>query len=423
MATDTGLIKTKKEAASDLEVLIERYSGKLRDVLPKHLTPERMIRMARLMIHTNSRLRECSGLSIVAALVQAGYYGLEIGTEAHIVPFDGQAVMIPDYRGMLKRARNSGQVSNVIPDVVRKGDKFIISRGMNPNLIHEPLLTGKHDEAGQERPITHFYCCVWLKDAPYPQFEVMTEAEMREFRDRTPTAFRKKGPWWDEATYWRMGLKTIMKRTLNLCPLASEDLMLIQNDDKVDAGLLPSPQEILGMHTTGNVVIPYDPADGSAGAQEAEQAKDPLNTLADKVNEKAGVSADSSAKESPKNADNPPPQPKKEAAPKAAKAKKEPPAKVAPAAPEPAPTQPELPTEAKGSNGELQGDLRALRDLIYEFADGDEKMALEILAKCSQIRPGGELRYAQRFEDMIGKDWWIKRTAKNFAAAQKELGG
>src|SRR5690606_10332500 len=135
--------------------------------LPKHLTPERLARVALTAISSNPRLLECTKESLALALIEAGQLGLEpngVMGQAYLVPyFNGktkkyEAQFQVGYRGLIDLARRSGEVTKVEARAVREGDYFEYEYGLTPQLVHRP------DPSGQGE-MTHVYAIAWLRDA------------------------------------------------------------------------------------------------------------------------------------------------------------------------------------------------------------------------------------------------------------------
>lgn len=154
--------------------------------LPRHMTPERMIRIATTEIRKVPELGECDSMSFVSAIVQCSQLGLEPGSalgHAYLLPFgNGEAEsgkknvqLIIGYRGMIDLARRSGQITSLSARVVREGDEFSFEFGLDEKLIHRP---GENEDA----PITHAYAVAKLKDGGV-QFEVMTRKQIDRIRD------------------------------------------------------------------------------------------------------------------------------------------------------------------------------------------------------------------------------------------------
>ena len=102
--------------ALTIQGLLQNYKDQIALALPRHMNPDRMARIALTIIRKNRSLQECNPVSLFGAIIQASQLGLEVGIHAHLVPFYNKATkqtevqMIPDYRGMMHLARNSGQI-------------------------------------------------------------------------------------------------------------------------------------------------------------------------------------------------------------------------------------------------------------------------------------------------------------------------
>src|SRR5699024_349340 len=103
--------------------------------LPRHMTAERMIRIATTEIRKVPALGNCDTMSFVSAIVQCSQLGLEPGSalgHAYLLPFGNKneksgkknVQLIIGYRGMIDLARRSGQIASLSARVVREGDEF-----------------------------------------------------------------------------------------------------------------------------------------------------------------------------------------------------------------------------------------------------------------------------------------------------------
>src|SRR5262245_27601116 len=176
--------------------LLTRLKPQMKSALPKHLSPERMIRIVTTTLRRTPRLLECESISLAGAVIQACQLGLEpdgfLG-EFYLTPRRIQGVWnvvgIPGYRGLMKLARQSGEVDWIVPHVVHKGDEFSYAYGANPSLIHKPAAASfVYDDN-----ITHFYAVARLHSGS-TLFWVMTRPEVDQVRQRYAAA-RDEGPW------------------------------------------------------------------------------------------------------------------------------------------------------------------------------------------------------------------------------------
>lgn len=205
--------------------------------LPRHLTADRLIRIATTELRKNPKLAQCTPQSFVGAVVQCAQLGLEPGNalgHVYIVPFMNRvkrgnqwvselvATTILGYRGMIDLARRSGQIESIEAWPVYLGDRFECVLGLDPNLIHAP----DWENAGRTNAdnLRFVYAVAKLKDGG-KQFAVMARAEVMAIRDRT---FAKNkvnpaeydGPW--RTDFEQMALKTVVRRLFKMLPVSIE---------------------------------------------------------------------------------------------------------------------------------------------------------------------------------------------------------
>ena len=133
----------------NLRGLLEKSRGQIAMALPKHLTPDRMIRVALTACQKTPELLECDLTSICGAVVQASSLGLELDGvlgHAYLVPFNNRRAnkkecqLIVGYRGLIDLAHRSGRVSHFSSHVVYEGDYFDFQYGTEPRCEHRPAM-------------------------------------------------------------------------------------------------------------------------------------------------------------------------------------------------------------------------------------------------------------------------------------------
>lgn len=213
---------------------LEKAAPRMNASLPRHLTADRLIRVAITAISKNPRLMECTQESLLLALMEAGQLGLEpngVMGQAYLVPYFNkkiggyEAQFQPGYRGLIDLARRSGEIQKIEAHVVREGETFSYSRGLTPDLTHVPSL----DAAA---PMTHVYAIAWFTNGVQPTFEVMTRAQVEAIRKRSKSA--NEGPWVTD--YEPMARKTVVKQLSKWLPLSPEAEAVIEADNHRDIG-------------------------------------------------------------------------------------------------------------------------------------------------------------------------------------------
>ncbi len=254
MSTSTQALKSavtnqqpkKKSIAAVLSD--PRVKAQMALALPKHVTADRLARIALTEVRKTPKLKDCDQESFLGAIMQCAQLGLEPGGvlgHAYLLPFDKRqkvgnewktvrtdVQLIVGYRGMIDLARRSGQILSIEARSVHQADKFHVALGLNPDLIHEPAW-----EVADRGPLRFVYAVAKLKDGG-TQFEVMSRAEIEKVRSQSKAA--KDGPW---VTHFdEMAKKTVIRRLFKYLPVSIELATAVGLDEQAEAGL---PQDNL----------------------------------------------------------------------------------------------------------------------------------------------------------------------------------
>jgi recombination protein RecT len=201
----------KPQQRVTLEDLLNSRRDLIAQLIPKHLTPDRLMKTALVAYARSPQLRACDVNSILKCVVQCAELGLEPNTPlglAYLVPFKTECTLIVGYRGLINLARRTGELLQVEAHPVRKGDKFRVRYGSEPVLEHEPLW---EDDA---RDVLAFYALARLANGER-QVEVMSRSSVDAIRDRSRAS--KNGPWVTD--YDEMGKKTVVRRMMKYLPM------------------------------------------------------------------------------------------------------------------------------------------------------------------------------------------------------------
>jgi len=226
--------------AGTLKSLLEKNQKSIASLLPKHVTPARIIKTMLVAVNRNPALLRCTTASIFETIQRAAELGLDLsGTlgEAYPVPFknklklpDGKEVwleqcqLIPGYRGLAKLARQSGEIGRIEAEVVCEHDHFRYEKGTDPVVEFRPLITGDRG-----RPLGA-YALIEVKGCGY-QADWMTAADVEKVRLK---ANSKDSPAWRH--HWNeMARKTVFRRAAKWLPLSAEKsgalIQALEQDD------------------------------------------------------------------------------------------------------------------------------------------------------------------------------------------------
>lgn len=241
----------RRDTASALVELLSKNMRAIKSALPKHLTGERVARVALNSIRHTPKLMQCAPETLCMAIMEASSLGLEIDMrgQAYLVPFwnsktrTNDVQLIIGYKGLLDLAWRSGNIMSIMAEVVGENDKFNVVFGLEPKLEHVPNFTEGRGE------IIAAYAVAIMKDGS-KQFVVIPRTDLEKVRAASKSA--DSGPWvqWTEEMY----KKTALKRLCKLLPLSPEIQRAATVDDQADAGIaqsfaetiidIPSPQPI-----------------------------------------------------------------------------------------------------------------------------------------------------------------------------------
>jgi phage RecT family recombinase len=238
MANEVTNSNTGEIVNRSLNAEVKRLESQFLAALPPHIPVERFMRVVMTAINGNPDLQKADRLSLFDSAMKAAQDGLlPDGREGALVIFNtkdpvetkrqGSDVWIkkvqwmPMVAGIMKKARNSGQISTIVSRVVYAGDKF-------RNWIDD---NGEHIEYeasdDQDRAVVRkIFAMAKLKDGAV-EIEVLTPADVEKIRSASKA---KAGPawtvWWDE-----MARKSVIRRLSKRLPLSSDLDDLIRRDD------------------------------------------------------------------------------------------------------------------------------------------------------------------------------------------------
>lgn len=107
--------------------------------LPKHLNPDRMMRLAMTCFSTNPALRDCTAQSILSSIVVASQLGLEPGVagQGYLIPYKRTCTFVPGWQGLVGLLNNTGRATAWTGSVF-EGDEWEFELGSHPRCRHVP---------------------------------------------------------------------------------------------------------------------------------------------------------------------------------------------------------------------------------------------------------------------------------------------
>lgn len=242
----------------------------LRHMIPAHISPDKFSAMVVTAVAYDKNLLECSTESLIRETAQAAELGLSLNKslrEADILTVWNasagrkEAQMRPRYMGLMKLARQSGEIADIYAHVVHEGDDFQYSLGLDKRLHHVP---------GGAGDVTHAYV-VWQTKDGIKAFEVLERKRLDNIRDRSEgyKAFKankiKSTPW--ESDYEEMCRKTAVRAGSKYMPISNEKwASAVAADDRGDSS--EDPAEFHGSYTDVTDTTPAAPSEAARSATE-----------------------------------------------------------------------------------------------------------------------------------------------------------
>lgn len=230
--------------------------------LPRHLTPERMMRTICTALSRNPDLLKCTQESLFGCFVESSTLGLEtdgILGFGYLVPFKNnkagtvECTFIAGYKGLRELAYRSGKVAKLYMRIVREPDEFGYQYGLTETLFHVP----KGNAADKW---THVYAVGKMKDDDIPMFEVMSRDDVEAHRDKYAKGANRRDSAWQTAPE-EMAKKTVMRKLLKQLPLSAEVQRHVAADEQYEGGVFdgaPSSSRARFVDVTGKLPAPAE---------------------------------------------------------------------------------------------------------------------------------------------------------------------
>ena len=234
--TDTAVMEAVAPIDGSSGAFFAQIAPQLRSqgieaLLPKGVTFDMFARAAATAMAQNPELAGAEPKSVIQSLIRCATHGLvPDNREAALVTFREKsgvtkAQYIPMVDGVLKRARQSGQIAVIAAKAVFTGDTFdywMDEQGEHIN--YRPTFTGRGD----------FLLAFAFAKLHSGELivEVMAKEEIDRVRAASKTGNSDYGPWvkW----YDRMAVKSVLHRLARRLPSASELVSMLESGDEYD---------------------------------------------------------------------------------------------------------------------------------------------------------------------------------------------
>ena len=201
----------------EIQARIERRASMEKAVLERSgYSPELFSRVMLNALVMNPQIGDCDVRSLDRAMLQCIELGLmPDGRQAAIVPFKGNATLIPMIEGRIEMARRATPGLALRVRVVYASDDWEYSEGLTPVLKHTP-----QDGSRSEGDLVAAYAIAIMPRSTAPEFEVMSRADIDRYR--AFSAAKSRGPW--ASHFAEMAKKTVLGQLLKRLPKVPGDI-------------------------------------------------------------------------------------------------------------------------------------------------------------------------------------------------------
>lgn len=198
----------------------------LAETLPRHINPDAFARTLQTALQVQPDLLDCTPRSLMISCMKAATDGLILdGREAALIVrkvkvkknpdvWETQATYQPMVHGLMKLARNSGEIVSITAHVVYQNDMFRYVLGDDERIEHAPASLD-----GEQGPPIAAYAIVKLKDGTSVR-EVMRASSIMNIAGQGKNEFQYRPESGKNfAEWWR---KTVIRRITKYIPRSSD---------------------------------------------------------------------------------------------------------------------------------------------------------------------------------------------------------
>ncbi len=234
-------VNGESKKPKNFPAMLEQFKNEIARALPRHLSPDRMSRIALTAFRRTPKLAECDPRSVFAAVIQASQLGLEPDTlgRSYLIPYekkkningewkvvDVECQFVPGWKGLVDLTNRSGNATTWT-GAVFEGDEFDYALGDRPFVSHKP-----GEEFDVDR-LTHVYAIGRVKGAEWPVIEVWTIGRVKKHLARYNKVGKRHYAHENMEMYAR---KVVLLQVLKYMPASAEMAAAIALNDAAEIG-------------------------------------------------------------------------------------------------------------------------------------------------------------------------------------------
>lgn len=277
--------------SGEFRTVLGNFKSEITAALPVHLkqNADKYARQALSLFSSNPKLQQCTGITILSALMTATGLGLDLTPQlgqCYIIPYENkkkvngswvsmmEAQFQLGYRGAIALAQRSGELKRIAADIVYEKDKFKYSKGLTPVLEHEP---SEDEDAG---PMKYVYAVANFKNGGFA-FEVWPIGKVIAHAKKHSKSYYKKD--WNtgqmvenDKSPWHTDFESMAKKTLIMAiwkylPLSTELLLAGTVDETVkrDLGDIQEEKDVITLPAAQDEELEVTPEPAAEHVAEA----------------------------------------------------------------------------------------------------------------------------------------------------------
>lgn len=245
LATRAGDVPEKKPLtlADQINAMVPQFAK----AMPKHMSPDRLARIALTAVRQNPTLGQCTPASFFGSLMQCAALGLEpnLAGHAYLIPFRNKGTLevqyITGYKGQLELVRRSGEVVGTpAARIVYSNDIFELVYGMEEDTFkHIPWYMRSKEGITEPGEIIGAYVRArYVKGGGDIYFQPIQKIMERRERSKA----KDSGPW--KTDFEAMVLKTAVRAAFPWLPMSIEDRESFETGDERVINIDPDTLQI-----------------------------------------------------------------------------------------------------------------------------------------------------------------------------------
>jgi recombination protein RecT len=175
----TQAMTQAQQQAAGFPMMLQKYGSEIQRALPKHMSGDRLARIALTEFRKAPKLANCDPRSVFAAVIMASQLGLEPGIngQSYLIPYGSECQFVPGWKGLVELVNRTGRAT-AWTGAVFEGDEFEWELGDRPFVRHKPC--GEDDP----KKMTHVYAVGRINGIDFPIIDVWRVEKVWRHRDK-----------------------------------------------------------------------------------------------------------------------------------------------------------------------------------------------------------------------------------------------